>query len=128
MRIDARLDRGGGQNTSRLRQASLPLGITRVSTAPVICGIDVKRLSSWNIARTRCGQRRSSLGTLMTICPITGRNIEMGIETDKRTLAGSGKFSARVACPVCKQEHPVLERDTWVCETIGGKPEFYPEA
>jgi hypothetical protein len=52
----------------------------------------------------------------------------VGIDTDKLTLARSGKFSGRAACPVCGQEHPVSESNTWVCETIGGKPEFYPEA
>jgi hypothetical protein len=68
------------------------------------------------------------MGVLMTICPVTGRNIETGIETDKRTLAGAGVFSAVIVCPDCGQEHVVSNQDTWVVETIGGLPELSPEA
>jgi hypothetical protein len=68
------------------------------------------------------------MGMLMTICPVTGRNIETGIETDKRTMAGAGAFSARIACSQCGGEHAISNQDAWVCETIGGRQEFSPEA
>jgi hypothetical protein len=67
------------------------------------------------------------MGTLMTICPVTGRHIEAGIDTDKRSLAASGHFSAVISCPLCRQDHVVSAADSWVCETIGGHPQFSPE-
>lgn len=73
-------------------------------------------------------QRRLPLGTLMTICPVTGRNIETGIETDKRTLTTSAEFSGLVTCPECGREHVISNGNSWVCETIGGQPEYFPEA
>jgi len=68
------------------------------------------------------------LGTLMTICPVTGRNIETGIETDKRTLKSALDFSGSVTCPVCGREHVISNDNAWVCETIGGQPEYFPGA
>ncbi len=64
---------------------------------------------------------------LMTICPVTGCNIETGIETDKRTFTSAPKFAGITACPICKGEHAISNGNAWVCETIGGWPYYYPE-
>ena len=68
------------------------------------------------------------MGTLMATCPITGRDVEIGIETDKRSLAAADRFFTLFSCPCCGEEHAVSHRDTWVCETIGGHREYSPDA
>ena len=67
------------------------------------------------------------MGTLMTICPLSGRNIEIGIETDKHTLAAAWRFSAQITCVSCGHQHTISDADVWVCETIGGHPRYSPE-
>ena len=67
------------------------------------------------------------MGALLTICPLTGRNVETGIETDKRTLAGTSRFAGRFTCRRCGREHVISRDDVWVCDTIAGVPQFYPE-
>jgi hypothetical protein len=81
--------------------------------------------------QSRTGSKRGSeafVGTLMTTCPVTGRDVEVGVETDKRTLAVVSEFSTRIICSGCGEEHTIARQDTWVCETIGGHREYSPEA
>jgi predicted RNA-binding Zn-ribbon protein involved in translation (DUF1610 family) len=68
------------------------------------------------------------MGTVMTTCPITGRDVEIGVDTDKRTLAAVERFFTLFACPSCGEEHALSHRNAWVCETIGGHSEYFPEA
>ena len=68
------------------------------------------------------------MGTLMATCPITGRDVEIGVDTDKRSLAAAQRFFALFVCSGCGEEHALSHRDTWVCETIGGLSDYSPEA
>ncbi len=67
------------------------------------------------------------MGTLLTICPVTGHNVETGIETDRRTFANSSQFSGRVICSACGQEHAISHENAWVCDTIAGVAQYYPD-
>jgi hypothetical protein len=68
------------------------------------------------------------MGTLMATCPITGKDIELGIETDKRSLAAVNCFCVVFHCTSCGDEHVITRRDAWVCETFGGSQEYSPTA
>jgi hypothetical protein len=42
---------------------------------------------------------------LMIECSRTGRLVETGIETDRRSFQGLADFQARTFCPHCNQHH-----------------------
>jgi hypothetical protein len=66
------------------------------------------------------------MGTVMATCPITGRDVEIGVDTDKRSLAAAQRFFALLLCPSCADEHALSYRDG-VCETIGRRSEYSPK-
>ena len=68
------------------------------------------------------------MGTLLTICPVTAREIATGVETDRSTMARVESFVGRVSCPLCGREHVLLKSNTWVCERIGDADFFSPAA
>jgi hypothetical protein len=45
------------------------------------------------------------MATIFTTCPITGREISTGIDTDAPTLATMPEVITRIVCPVCGQTH-----------------------
>jgi hypothetical protein len=45
------------------------------------------------------------LGTITAICPVTGREIPTGIETNAETFARISSIVGRVWCPHCRAEH-----------------------
>jgi hypothetical protein len=63
----------------------------------------------------------------MTLCPVTGRQIETGIETDKHTLAGTTPFTAEVSCSICGEQHLISNSEVWVCETFAQQANLYPD-
>ncbi|HYS49208.1 MAG TPA: hypothetical protein VEM36_10590 [Xanthobacteraceae bacterium] len=68
------------------------------------------------------------MGSLLTICPVTAREIATGIETDRPTMARAGDFSGRVQCPLCGREHELSKTNAWVCERMGEAEFFAPTA
>lgn len=60
------------------------------------------------------------MGALVITCPITGRKIETGIETDQLSMERTPQFAARVACPHCRTEHIFSKSDVLVCELVDG--------
>jgi hypothetical protein len=68
------------------------------------------------------------MGTLMATCPMTGKDMELGIKTDKRSVAAAHRFCIVTRCPSCGDEHVLTSRDTWVCETFGGSKGYSPAA
>jgi hypothetical protein len=46
-----------------------------------------------------------ALGTIVTTCPITGKVIPTGIETDADTFCRISSIAGRVWCPHCQTEH-----------------------
>jgi hypothetical protein len=45
------------------------------------------------------------LGTITTTCPITGKEIATGIETNAETFSRISSIVGRVWCPHCHAEH-----------------------
>ena len=68
------------------------------------------------------------MGILLTICPITAREIATGVETDRATMARVDGFVGRVDCPMCGGEHVLMKSNTWVCDRIGDAEFFSPAA
>ena len=48
---------------------------------------------------------------LLFVCPVTGRKIDAGIETELETLLQIRTKKVRLQCPACSQEHEWLVRD-----------------
>ena len=60
------------------------------------------------------------MGALITICPETGRKIEIGVETDKTSMERTQPFITEVTCPFCRATHAVTKADLLVCEIVDG--------
>jgi hypothetical protein len=60
------------------------------------------------------------MGMLVTTCPVTGRKIETGIETDQSSMEMTPQFVATVHCPHCDAEHTFTKKDIFVCEMVDG--------
>jgi hypothetical protein len=56
------------------------------------------------------------MGVVRTKCPVTGRAIDTGIETDKESFGRFPSFIGRVFCPHCKTEHGWTKDTAWVAE------------
>jgi hypothetical protein len=48
---------------------------------------------------------------LFFVCPVTGRKIEAGIESELETLLQIRAKTVRMLCPACGQYHEWLVRD-----------------
>jgi len=68
------------------------------------------------------------MGTLLTICPVTAREIATGIETDRSTMERVASFVGQVHCPWCGGEHALSKSNAWVSEQIADKDFFSPAA
>lgn len=64
------------------------------------------------------------MGNLVTTCPVTGRKIETGIETDRSSLELTPQFVATIACPHCGGEHQFTKSDVLVCEIVDGVVQY----
>jgi hypothetical protein len=71
--------------------------------------------------------KEASLGTLMTLCPRTGEQVETGVATDRRTLISARGFCGEICCPACGDCHPISEGTVWVCDAFPQAPGFYPD-
>jgi hypothetical protein len=60
------------------------------------------------------------MAALVTTCPITGRKIEIGIETDKVSIERTPHFVTRIDCPHCRKEHAFVKSDMLLCEMVDG--------
>jgi len=58
------------------------------------------------------------MGMVMVKCPLTGRAIPTGIETDRESFQRSTVFFARTRCPICRTDHAWFAREAWVRESI----------
>jgi hypothetical protein len=70
------------------------------------------------------------MGTLVFICPATGREVFTGIEMDLPTLIQLDLARVwRVYCPHCREPHEMIGIEHWVSE-LGPvtPPEETPEA
>jgi hypothetical protein len=45
------------------------------------------------------------VGIIVTKCPVTGRELQTGIETDAESFARIASIVGRVWCPYCKTDH-----------------------
>jgi hypothetical protein len=54
----------------------------------------------------------------MIICPVTGKAVSTGIDTEIATLEQAYPFQSSVLCPACGAEHSWTRSDAWICETI----------
>jgi len=60
------------------------------------------------------------MGSLVTTCPVTGRKVETGIETDQLSMEMTPQFVAKIVCPYCRAEHEFSKTDVLVCEMVDG--------
>lgn len=60
------------------------------------------------------------MGALVTICPVTGKTIETGVDTDSSSMELTPPFTTKFSCPHCRTMHPVSKRDLFVCELVDG--------
>jgi hypothetical protein len=56
------------------------------------------------------------MGRLMIRCPVTGREISVGLEMDDSRFRSSPVFFSRSYCAFCRTEHEWFAKDAWVCE------------
>jgi len=56
------------------------------------------------------------MGMVMVKCPLTGRAIPTGIETDHESFQRCTVFFARTRCPICHTDHSWFAREAWVRE------------
>ena len=56
------------------------------------------------------------MGRLMIRCPVTGREISVGLEMDDSRFRASPVFFSRSYCAFCRTEHEWFAKDAWVCD------------
>ena len=56
------------------------------------------------------------MGTVFTICPVTGHSIATGVETDQVTFALTPDFNGQVYCHHCQRDHQWSNGKSWVEE------------
>lgn len=60
------------------------------------------------------------MGIIFTTCPISGRDISTGVETDAESYARMPEFVARVLCPYCKVDHNWTKHNSFIVEEAPG--------
>lgn len=60
------------------------------------------------------------MGTIFTTCPISGREISTGVETDAEAFARIPEFVARVLCPYCKVDHNWTKHNSFIVDGGAG--------
>jgi hypothetical protein len=60
------------------------------------------------------------LGSIVTNCPITDKEIPTGIETDLDTFSRIASIVGRVWCPHCKAEHQWSVAEARIRDVQGG--------
>ena len=58
------------------------------------------------------------MGCVMITCPVTGKPVSTGIDTELATLQQAIPFRSSIRCPACGAEHSWSGSDAWICETI----------
>jgi hypothetical protein len=56
------------------------------------------------------------MGMVLTTCPVTGQELNTGIETDKQSFARTPDFVARVYCCFCACEHEWSKHQGWISD------------
>jgi hypothetical protein len=64
------------------------------------------------------------MGSLFTVCPVTRRKIDIGVDTDRQTLARTPQFVGRLHCPFCGHEHNFSKDDVLIRETVNGAEHY----
>lgn len=70
------------------------------------------------------------MNSISIFCPVTGRNIDSGVETDWSTFFQLRPFRMQVRCPQCGDRHEVSVREGFLArgDTIdGGRSEDNPK-
>jgi hypothetical protein len=65
------------------------------------------------------------MNSISIFCPVTGRNVDSGVETDWSTFFQLRPFRMRVRCPQCGERHEVSVREGYLARTDaldGGRP------
>jgi len=60
------------------------------------------------------------MATIFTTCPVSGRKISTGVETDAESFAQMPEFVARVLCPYCKVDHNWTKHNSFIVEDGAG--------
>jgi hypothetical protein len=63
-------------------------------------------------------QENLSMGCVMILCPVTGKPVSTGIDTELSTLEQAHPFVSRLACSACGQEHRWSRSDAWICDAL----------
>jgi hypothetical protein len=62
------------------------------------------------------------MGVVHTRCPVTGQDIDTGIETDEASFCRFTPFVGRVYCPHCQSEHEWTKDTAWVVDNGKNRP------
>lgn len=65
------------------------------------------------------------MNSISIFCPVTGLNVNTGVETDRATYFQLRPFRMRVRCPQCGNRHEVEVRDGYLARSDGldaGRP------
>ena len=65
------------------------------------------------------------MNTISIFCPVTGHNVDTGVETDWSTFFQLRPFRMRVRCPQCGSRHEVAVREGYLARNHtfdGGRP------
>jgi hypothetical protein len=54
------------------------------------------------------------MNAISIFCPVTGRNVDSGVETDWSTFFRLRPFKMRVRCPQCGESHEVAVREGYL--------------
>jgi len=54
--------------------------------------------------------------TIFTTCPVTGQQIDTGIETDEASFERLPRFVGRVFCSHCAAEHRLTKEICWLAD------------
>ncbi len=69
------------------------------------------------------------MSSISIFCPVTGHNVDCGVETDWSTFFRLSPLRMRVCCPQCGGRHEVGVREGYLARTDdldGGRPQDNP--
>ncbi len=58
------------------------------------------------------------MGRVMIACPVTGKAVSTGIETELATPQQAVPFVSSARCAACGAQHQWSHSDAWICETM----------
>jgi hypothetical protein len=71
----------------------------------------------------RQDSEEAKMGTLVFVCPTSGREVFTGLEIDPASFQGLPKVLAEITCPDCAETHNLFEVETRLVDGGSNPPE-----